>query len=173
MTLPARQAVLARHAERAISVLNRIVTDVRSSMSWGNIRMHLIGAEDVKAEGYLYFKVARAWQGMEKRRRTKRKERKASEEKDERKRKGRAKILLDEGEDVLSGVTNFGSDSGSPVSSLSSIANSDRSSGGRRSSGSDSGGSGSSSSSCGSSSDSDSDRDSDSDSDSDGDSGSD
>ena len=48
-------------AQRSISVLNRIVTDMRGSMSWGNIRMHLIGAEDLKAEGYPFDEVARAW----------------------------------------------------------------------------------------------------------------
>ena len=72
--------------------MNRIVTDVRSSMSWGTIKMHLIGAEDLKAEGYPYNEVARAWQGIKKKPCTKRKERKAPEEKDVGKRKGRANI---------------------------------------------------------------------------------
>ena len=51
-------------AEGAISVLSRIVPIVRGSMSWGNIRMHLIAAEDVKAGGYPYDEFARAWQHM-------------------------------------------------------------------------------------------------------------
>ena len=41
-------------AERAISVLNRTVTDLWGRMSWGSIRMHLIGAEAAKAEGCPY-----------------------------------------------------------------------------------------------------------------------
>ena len=44
-------------AERAIGVLNRIIADVRSSMSQGNIRMHLIGAEDMKAGGILMMRL--------------------------------------------------------------------------------------------------------------------
>ena len=105
--------------------------------------------------------VARAWQAIKKMRRTKRKERKAPEEKDGRKRKGRAKILVGAGKAALSDLSGFGSDSGNAISSLSSIADSDSSSGGSRGSGSgsgrDSGSSGSGSS--GSSSDSDSDSD--------------
>ena len=115
-------------AERSISVLNRIVTDMRGRMTWGNIRMHLIGAEDLKAEGYPFDEVARAWQGVKKRRRIKRKERQAPEEKGGKKRKGRANILLGEGEDDLSDLSDFGSDSGSSVSSLSSIDDSEGSS---------------------------------------------
>ena len=64
--------------------------------------MHLLGAEGVKAAGYPYDETARAWQGMKKRRHAKRKERKASEEQDERKREGRANNLLGAGEDDLS-----------------------------------------------------------------------
>ena len=41
-------------AERAIGGLTRTVTDLWGRMSWGSIRMHLIGAEDVKAEGCPY-----------------------------------------------------------------------------------------------------------------------
>ena len=111
-------------------------------------------SEDVKAEGYPYDEVARVWQGMKQRQRTNRRERKASEEKYGRKRKGRAKILLGESEDALSDLSDFGSDSGSAMSSLSSIADSDSGSGGSGGSGCDSGGGGSGS--CGSSSDSDS-----------------
>ena len=37
-------------AERAISMLNRVVTALRDSMSWSNIRMHLIGAEDINPD---------------------------------------------------------------------------------------------------------------------------
>ena len=67
-------------------------------------------------------------QGPEIQRRIKRKERQALEEKGGKKRKGRAKILLGEGEDDLSDLSDFGSDSGSSVSSLSSIDDSEGSS---------------------------------------------
>ena len=84
---------------------------------------------------------------MKKRRRTKREEHKAPKEKDRRKRKGRANILLGEGDDALSDLPNFGSNSGSSVPSLNSVANTDSSSDGSRGrgsgSGSDSGSSGS------------------------------
>ena len=79
---------------------------------------------------------------MKKRRHTKRKERKATKEKDGRKRKGRANILLDEGgDDPLSDV---GSDSESSVSLLNSIAHSDSIIGDSKGSGNGRGNSGSS-----------------------------
>ena len=93
--------------------------------------MHSIGAEDVKAEGYPYDGVARAWQGMKKRRRSQCRERKAPEDKDGRKRKGTANTLLGEGDARLD-VSEFGSDSGSSVSSFESIARSDDSRSGSR-----------------------------------------
>jgi len=114
-------------AERSISILNRIVTDMRGRMTWGNIRMHLIGAEDLKAEGYPFDEVATAWQAVKKRRRIKRKECKPREEKGGKRTKGRAKVLLGEGEDDLSDFSDFDSDSGSSVSSFSSIDDSDSS----------------------------------------------
>ena len=76
-------------------------------MSWGNIRMHLIGAEDVKAEGYFFDEVATARQVVKKRRRIKCKERKSRAEKAGKKRKGRAKVLLGEGEDDLSDLSDL------------------------------------------------------------------
>ena len=48
----------SRDAERAISVLNCIVTALRNRMSWGNIIMHLIGAEDLNPVVYPYDEVA-------------------------------------------------------------------------------------------------------------------
>ena len=114
-------------------------------MSWGNIRMHLIGAEDLQAEGYPCDEVARAWQGTKKWRRTERTEREPHQKKHGRNK--RAKILLGQGEGELPDFIDFGSDSGSLVSSLNSIADSDSSSGG---SGSGSGTSGSSRSDSGS-----------------------
>ena len=56
-------------AERAISTLNRIVTALRNRMSWGSVRMHLIGAEDVDPDGYPYELVATSWGAQKIRRR--------------------------------------------------------------------------------------------------------
>mmetsp|Transcript_13822 Transcript_13822/g.24679 ORF Transcript_13822/g.24679 Transcript_13822/m.24679 type:complete len:125 (-) Transcript_13822:240-614(-) len=107
---------------------------MRGRMMWGTIRMHLIGAEDVKAEGYPFDEVATAWQAVKKRRRIKRKECKPREEKGGKRTKGRAKVLLGEGEDDLSDLSDFGFDSGSSVSSFSSIDDSKGSSSGSNSS---------------------------------------
>ena len=56
-------------AERAISTLNRIMTALRNRMSWPMVRLHLIGAEDVDADGYPYELVARSWGSTAQRRR--------------------------------------------------------------------------------------------------------
>ena len=70
--------------------------------------MHSTGAGNVKAQGYPYDEVARAWQGVKERRRSRHKERKPHKEKDERKRKGRPKILHGEGNDDLSDLSDLG-----------------------------------------------------------------
>ena len=59
----------SRDAECAISVLNRMVSALMNRMSWGNIRMHLIGAEDLNLVGYPYDEVGSTW-GANRRART-------------------------------------------------------------------------------------------------------
>jgi len=108
-------------AERAISVLNRIVTSLRNRMSWGNIRMHLIGAEDINASEYAYEQVAHAW-GATGRRYKKHKERKTPQRKARAK---RAKVLEEGGRDELgecSDFSDFSAGSSSSASSFSSIS---------------------------------------------------
>ena len=113
-------------AERAISVLDRTVIALRARMSWGNMIMHLIGAEDLNPVGYPYDEVA-STMGARMRQHTKPKaKRKASV-----RNHGRARVLL-------SDVSDFGVSSVSSASSLSSISDSGSGGSGGTSDGGDS-----------------------------------
>ena len=47
--------------ERAMSTLSKIVTALRNRMTWSNIRMHLIRAEDIDPNIFDFELVARLW----------------------------------------------------------------------------------------------------------------
>ena len=133
-------------AERAISVLNRIVTALRNRVSWGNITIHLIEAEDLNRVGYPYDELASTWGARRRQRTTPKAKHKASLRKHGRQK--RAMILLCQGENALSHVSDFGDISVSSVSSLSSISDSGNSSSGGTSVGGDSGSGSDSSCAC-------------------------
>ena len=107
-----------------------MVTALRNCMSWGNIRMHLIGAEDLKAEGYPYDWVANAW-AAKGRRRTKHKKRAPHKRKSQKLK--RARVLNDVGEDELGEfsdpASDFGSGSGPSSSSLDTVSDTSSGSG--------------------------------------------
>ena len=44
-----------------INTLNEKVTALRNSMAWSNIRMHLIGAEDIDLNSFDFDLIARLW----------------------------------------------------------------------------------------------------------------
>ena len=111
-------------AERSISLPNRIVTALRNRMSWKNIRLHLIGAEDINDVEYPYAQVASAWAAAAPRRYTKHKARKTPERKGSTSSSKRAKVLGEGGTDALAKLdddSDFGSDCTS-TSSFSSIS---------------------------------------------------
>ena len=108
-------------AEWSINLLNRIVTALRNRMSWKNMRLHLIGAEDINDVEYTFAQVASAWAAAAPRRYTKHKARKTPERKGSTSSSKRAKVLGKGGTDALAELDDD-SDIGSDCTSTSSFS---------------------------------------------------